>query len=68
MRKRENTNKTTFIVKVEFSENSSWQGKVIWAEENKTVRFRSALELIKLMEEAISEGAEISTGTEHFVG
>jgi len=29
-------------------------GKVIWAEENRTVSFRSALELIRLMDEALA--------------
>ena len=61
-----NTNKTndsgrkkgTFIVKVDYCQNSTWQGKVVWAEENRTERFRSMLELIKLMDEAMAEGAE----------
>ena len=68
MRKSESTNKKTFVVKVEFAQNSTWQGQVVWAENNRTVRFRSALELVKLMDEAISEGAEITTKKEHFVG
>jgi hypothetical protein len=52
---RKMTNKKeTFIVKVEYSQNRSWQGLVIWAEEGRQVRFRSALELLKLMDEAMS--------------
>ena len=68
MRKSESTNKKTFVVKVEFAQNSTWQGQVVWAESNRSVRFRSALELFKLMDEAISEGTEITTKQEHFVG
>lgn len=42
--------KETFIVKVENCENETWQGRVTWAEENKSVHFRSALELLKLID------------------
>ena len=44
--------KGTFIVKVDYCENETWQGRVTWAEENKTEHFRSALELIKLIDGA----------------
>ena len=43
----------TFVVKVEHCENESWQGRVTWAEENKSVHFRSALELLKLIDGAV---------------
>ena len=52
-------NKGTFIVKVDYCQRNTWQGRVIWAEENKILRFRSALELIRLMDEALGEGQEI---------
>ena len=57
----QDTNKSsnTFIVKIEFCQHETWQGKVIWAEENRTERFRSALELIRLMDEAMASGAQI---------
>lgn len=42
--------KATFVVKVAYRQNSSWQGEITWVEENKTQRFRSALELIKLID------------------
>ena len=51
--------KSTFVVKVEYCQRGTWQGKVIWAEENRTVRFRSALELLRLINEVVgSEQAE----------
>jgi hypothetical protein len=45
-------NKSTFIVKVDNQQRDTWQGEVTWAEENKKTRFRSILELLKLMHEA----------------
>ena len=48
--------KGTFIIQVQYRQNSSWQGKIFWVEKNKTQHFRSALELIKLMDGALSEG------------
>ena len=43
----------TFIVKVNNCQNNSWQGELVWADEKKSVKFRSALEMIRLMDEAI---------------
>ncbi len=47
--------KSTFIVKVEYCQNETWQGRVIWAEENRSVRFRSALELFRLINEVVEK-------------
>lgn len=44
--------KSTFILKIEFHQNGSWQGTIQWTQRRKTQRFRSALELIKLIDEA----------------
>lgn len=44
--------KATFIVEVKYRENATWQGTVKWVEENKEQNFRSALELIKLIDSA----------------
>ena len=43
----------TFIVRVQHRQNSSWQGRLTWMEENKTVYFRSVWEMVKLMESAL---------------
>lgn len=70
MKKNLNSNKQqgTFIVKVEHCQNNSWQGKVTWADENKTQRFRSMLELIKLMDEAVNQNQNMDEmGADHFV-
>ncbi|MBC8529389.1 hypothetical protein H8699_08115 [Christensenellaceae bacterium NSJ-44] len=44
--------KATFMVQVQYRENASWQGQITWVEANQTRNFRSALELIKLMDSA----------------
>lgn len=49
-------NKGTFIVKVDRCDNETWQGRVIWADENKTEYFRSTLELMQMMDGAIKNG------------
>jgi hypothetical protein len=46
--------RSTFIVQVQFSQNSSWQGTVAWTEQKKEKRFRSTLELIRLLDQAIT--------------
>ena len=42
--------KGTFLVRIQYRQNASWQGHVTWVDKNKTVPFRSALELIKLID------------------
>ena len=46
--------KGTFIVKINHTDNASLQGQVTWADKNITKNFRSTLELIKLMDGAIT--------------
>jgi len=50
--------KGTFEISVKFMQNSTWQGQIHWVEKNLKQNFRSALEMLKLMDEALSEGAE----------
>lgn len=47
--------KGTFVVQVQYRQHSTWQGKVLWAEKNETKQFRSALELLKLIDSALDE-------------
>ena len=44
-----------FAVKVIFRQNVSWQGTVTWIEEGREESFRSVLELIFLIDSALSE-------------
>jgi hypothetical protein len=50
--------KCTFQIKVKFMRNASWQGEIHWVEENKKQNFRSDLEMIRLMDEALIEVTE----------
>ena len=54
MEEKEKLN-STFIVEVKCMENDTWQGKITWAEKNKGQYFRSALEMLKLMDKALTE-------------
>lgn len=44
----------TFHVKVIFRKNASWQGKICWVDGGSEKNFRSALELLMLMDEALA--------------
>lgn len=44
--------KATFLVHIRFRQNATWQGSITWVEREKTQNFRSALEMLKLMDEA----------------
>mgnify|MGYP007101846028 CR=1 FL=1 len=48
----------TFIVRVQHRQNSSWQGRITWMEQDKTIYFRSIWELIKLIESAVDTVSE----------
>lgn len=45
----------TFVVHIKYRQNATWQGSVTWAEKKKSCNFRSALELLKLMDSALDE-------------
>lgn len=51
----------TFIVRVQQRQNSSWQGRITWVDEDKTVYFRSVWEMMKLIDAAL-ETKEKSEG------
>lgn len=47
----------TFVVHVQFRQNATWQGTVKWAGQNQEQRFRSTLELLKIMDSVINADA-----------
>ncbi len=61
--------KPSFFVRILFRQNTSWQGEIQWMEGQKTRRFRSALELLSLIEEALelSESLEACYEFRHWV-
>lgn len=46
---------TIFRIQVLFREHYSWQGKLIWQNENQEVVFRSVIELIQIFDEILEE-------------
>lgn len=48
----------SFVIHVQHCENATWQGTVVWAEKNITKRFRSALELLRLIDSALNAPEE----------
>ena len=47
----------TFEITVKFMQNSTWQGQIHWVEKDRRQNFRSALELLKLMDEALEDSS-----------
>ena len=60
---KNNGEQGTFIIRVEQRQHSSWQGRVTWVEEGKTENFRSALELLKMIDGALG-GMDIKEDAE----
>ncbi len=49
---------SSFLVRIQFKQNASWQGTVQWLEEKKTCNFRSLLELLMLIQEALEKSED----------
>ena len=47
----------TFVVQILDSQNATWQGTVTWTEGRQSKPFRSALELLKLIDSSLEEKA-----------
>lgn len=63
MKNESEKNTGTFVVKILDRRNATWQGKVTWLEQQKTQCFRSALELLKLIDGALDENGEMEGGS-----
>lgn len=48
-------NTGTFIIKILNTQNSTWQGNITWVEKQKTETFRSALEMMMMIDGAFDE-------------
>lgn len=48
----------SFVVEVKSQENHSWQGTITWVEGKKKEHFRSALELIRLIDSTLNNESE----------
>ncbi|MCR5101495.1 MAG: hypothetical protein K6B41_09090 [Butyrivibrio sp.] len=45
----------TFVVKIKHQQNGTWQGEVLWAERQERIKFRSELELLRILDSAYTE-------------
>ena len=50
--------KETFIIRILGTENATWQGSITWTEKNKVQHFRSALELLRMIDTVLAEKNE----------
>ena len=48
----------TFVIRVQYRQHASWQGEVTWIDGQKKEYFRSALELVRLIDGALCEKGE----------
>lgn len=51
-----NGREATFAIHVQYRKNATWQGSLFWAEGGQWFLFRSALELLKIMDHLIRQG------------
>lgn len=47
-------NNRTFVIQIKSTDHNTWQGTVDWVERKQKASFRSALELIRLMDSSIN--------------
>ena len=52
-RTRRHSDIGTFVVRVKQHQNGTWQGKITWVDEDKSMNFRSVWEMVRLMEEGL---------------
>lgn len=50
--------KATFLVRVSFCQNNTWQGNVTWLDNRQSQNFRSMMELLYLMDSALGHEQE----------
>ena len=52
----------TFRVKIQNKHSAAWQGCITWVKDQQTQCFRSALEMIRLIDGTLEEEKEIEGG------
>lgn len=55
MKQSQHKKDNSFLVVIKETQNHTWQGTIEWIEKNEKQSFRSALEMIKLMDSAIDD-------------
>ena len=64
--KREATDRTNIMVQILDTQDATWQGTVTWVETGRSAAFRSALELLRLIDSAqlAQQSAELAPADE----
>lgn len=57
---RQTEERETFVIRVVNTQKATWQGTITWMDGKKTESFRSALEMIRLMDSALLAGEELA--------
>lgn len=65
MRTKDYKQDQTFILKILDRKNSTWQGSILWVDKRNEQYFRSALEMLKLIDEALVQNDEKTGGGSH---
>ena len=52
---KETDSKAVFRIQILFREHYTWQGRLIWQDENREAVFRSGIELLQLLDEILAE-------------
>ena len=58
MNEKQQEDKATFVVHVQFRRNATWQGTIHWVDKDKRQAFRSELEMIRLIDEALGSSCD----------
>ena len=51
----EDQKQAVFHIQILFREHYTWQGRLVWKNENREIVFRSVMELIQLLDEILAE-------------
>ena len=54
---KKNSNDLTFIIQIKGTANHTWQGVIKWADTEETTSFRSALEMLQLIDSATKKNS-----------
>lgn len=46
---------SNFLVRIQFRQNASWQGTIQWLDKRQTKHFRSMLEMMMLIQDALEK-------------
>ena len=63
-RQRSKTGDRQFLLDIRYHQNSSWQGSVQRLDNGEKINFRSALELMTLIESVVAQQADRSSETQ----